>query len=185
MSAIPRFRKITEDDLLPGASQPLTALGDEDNVVEFSKSSAPRAQDIILNLYLKGNSPQDIAATLGGTWTETKVLGVAESEWMHKRLDEVAISGDATNESINQLLAGHSFRAVVKLGKLIDSKHDQVSLSAIRLILEMSVIPTRKLPTVAEKPLSEDEVRYRSAAIDRQLAEAAKKVVVYQANKKA
>jgi len=140
------------------------------NIETFPTPTA-RPQDIILNLYLEGKSPKEIVRILGASWTETKVLAIAQSEWMQKRLQEVGENGDVSNESINKLLVGHSFQAAVRVGQLIQSKNENVALAACRLVFNVAVTPSRKLPEERERPLTEEEVKARSAQIDRKLAE--------------
>lgn len=175
---------VTVDDLSGIASaphnQPLTSSNAPINVEVFPSSEQDsRPQDIILRMYLRGTSPTEIASVLGGRekgWDSAKVMKVAETEWMQKRLTEIADRGEEEEMSVQNLFVSQSFRAVARLGQLVSSKNENTALGACRTILEYSVAPLKELKGEQRKrAMTDTEVRTLADQTRRQIEELQKK----------
>lgn len=169
MTALVKVNDILDDT--PTGVQPLKPSGEATNIVEMP-SKETRPQDIVLNLYLRGSSLKSIAEVLGGEekgWNEDKVQVIAESEWMSNRLQEISAASQQDEVAVEKLIAAHSFRAVIKLGKLMNSGSETIALRSCQTILSAAVALQTSKKTENKAPLKGDDAASRLAALDAEI----------------
>lgn len=96
---------------------------------------------MILELVLRGIDPEEISKITG--LAKSKVDAIILSEWFDKETRERAKETKGDPETLRGLIRVQAFRGLVKLGRLLDSKNEQIVLSAIKTALEYSVKPAR------------------------------------------
>ena len=151
-----------------------------DNLISFHDGRL-RPQDIILNMLSQGASLADIAVFI--KMPEEHVEKIASSQWMEEELRKLVDSRPESDlTTIKAVMKSQAFQAVIKLGKLLNSTSDSISLQAAKTILEYNLVPAKDSEFGKKKlgnlPTSQEELEKQYAETQKKIAKEKERKVI-------
>lgn len=144
-----------------------------DSVISFNDGRL-RPQDVILNMLAQGAALSDIANFLN--MPEAHVEKIASSQWMEEELKKLVDSRPESDlTTIKSVMKSQAFQAVIKLGKLLNSTSDSISLQAAKTILEYNLVPAKDAEFGKRKGLN---LPSSQEDLEKQYAEAQRKIAI-------